>query len=193
MSSEARSNAPGAFVFIVGPSGAGKDTLLEGARAALAADVRFHFVRRSVTRSSGHWEAHASLSVEDFAAAEERGEFALTWRAHNLHYGVPSTAVDRMREGRIVVCNGSRGAIDSANRAFRDVRLVLVTASREVREARLGARGRGDDIRARLERLSAEDFTQRAELVIVNEASPAEGTRKLVRFLEDLARRPSAS
>src|SRR3569833_150302 len=45
---------------VVGPSGAGKDTLIGGAREALAGDDRFVFVRRIVTRAGNSAEDHDS-------------------------------------------------------------------------------------------------------------------------------------
>ena len=60
---------PGGFVLVVGPSGAGKDTLLGLARRELAGDPRFLFARRVVTRESSTAEEHDCLSPAAFAAA----------------------------------------------------------------------------------------------------------------------------
>ncbi len=177
----------GAFVFVVGPSGAGKDTLLTGAKERLADDERFVFVRRTVTRPVGPWEHHDSLTPEDFDAAATRGDFLLTWAAHGLSYGVPATAGARVAAGDVVVCNGSRGALPAARAAFPGMTLVLITAPRAVRLARLTARGRDGDVAERLDRLAEEDFAVTADLVIDNSGDPADGIDKLCALLRRLA------
>ena len=79
------------LVLVVGPSGAGKDTLLEAARQALADDPRFRFVRRVITRpADAGGEAHEAVTAEEFAARE----FALQWQAHGLSYGIPADAIE---------------------------------------------------------------------------------------------------
>ncbi len=78
------------LVAVVGPSGAGKDTLMGLARARLDADARFRFVQRAITRpAEAGGEAHRPLSVPAFEAEQAAGAFALSWNVHGLLYGIP--------------------------------------------------------------------------------------------------------
>jgi phosphonate metabolism protein PhnN/1,5-bisphosphokinase (PRPP-forming) len=142
------------FVAVVGPSGAGKDTLMAGARARLAEDPRFRFVRRAITRpAEAGGEDHEALSAEAFEARRAGGDFALWWEAHGLRYGIPRDIEDDLGAGRVVVANLSRQALAEA--AARYKLLVLeITAPVATRAARLAARGReaAADIAARLAR-----------------------------------------
>ena len=152
------------LVLVVGPSGAGKDTLLDAARTKLAGDPRFRFVRRVITRpAEAGGEAHEAVTEAEFAARE----FALSWGAHGLRYGIPANIADDLEAGRVVVANVSRGAIAEAARRF-PVRVIEVTAPAEVLAARLAARGRetGADIAARLARNVAFPDGVRVERVI---------------------------
>ncbi len=109
------------LVLVVGPSGAGKDTLLDAARRALAGDPRFHFVRRVITRpADAGGEVHEAVTEEEFAARD----FALQWQAHGLRYGIPADAIEA---GVVSVDNVSRTIIADAARRFR-VRVIEVTA-----------------------------------------------------------------
>ena len=115
----------GMLVLVVGPSGAGKDTLLEAARQALADDARFRFVRRVITRpAEAGGEAHEAVTETEFAARD----FALQWQAHGLRYGIPADAVE---DGMIAVANVSRMVIAEAARRF-PIRVIEVTAPPEI-------------------------------------------------------------
>jgi len=138
------------LVLVVGPSGAGKDTLLDGARQALADDPRFRFVRRVITRpADSGGELHEAVTEADFAART----FALAWQAHGLHYGIPDDIGTDIAAGRVVVANVSRGVIAEAARRY-PARVIEITAPPQVLAARLAARGRetSTDIAARLAR-----------------------------------------
>ncbi|KMO30506.1 ribose-phosphate pyrophosphokinase [Methylobacterium variabile] len=171
----------GGFVLVVGPSGAGKDTLLRLAREALAGDPRYVFPRRLVTRAPSAHEDNEPISEEDFSAGEAAGRFALSWRAHGLGYALPASSADLARAGRIVVCNVSRRAVGEARRRLPGVTVVEVTAPPEVLAARLAARGRREDgdLGARL----ARSASVTADLVVMNDRAPEAGASRLLAHL----------
>jgi ribose 1,5-bisphosphokinase len=158
------------LVLVVGPSGAGKDTLLDAARQALVDDPRFRFVRRVITRP-----------------ADAARDFALQWQAHGLSYGIPAEAIE---EDAVVVANVSRTVIADAARLFPTC-VIEVTAPPDVLAARLAARARetAADVAARVSRSVPLPDHVHVETV-VNDASLAEG---VARFLAALTRAASAA
>lgn len=131
------------LVLVVGPSGAGKDTLINAAKTALAGDGRFVFPRRVVTRPAvSALEDHESVSPEEFALQQANGAYALSWGAHGLQYGLPASIKDDIAAGSVVVMNGSRAMVGNARGAFPDTAVILVEASLEARAQRLAGRGR---------------------------------------------------
>jgi ribose 1,5-bisphosphokinase len=136
---------PGALVLVVGPSGAGKDTLLAGAQRELAADPRIVFPRRAVTRESSAFENNEVVTPEAFDRAVASGAYALWWRAHGHAYGIPRSIDDEIAAGRIVVVNASRTVAGEARTRYRDVAVALITAPADVLAERLAARGRRSD------------------------------------------------
>jgi ribose 1,5-bisphosphokinase len=130
---------------VVGPSGAGKDTLLGRARTAFAGDGNIVFQRRVVTREASAFEDNEQMSPEDFRLARIRGDFAVHWEAHGHSYGLPRAIDDDIGAGRTVVANVSRAVIDGIRRAYAAVTVVSVTAPPEVLAKRLAARARDSD------------------------------------------------
>ena len=163
------------LVLVVGPSGAGKDTLLNAARYVFRDDRRVHFVRRVITRPEDPaGENHEPATEAEFAARD----FALSWSAHGLRYGIPT--VD---SAPVVVANVSRGGIAGA--AAQDpVRVIEVSAPPEVLAARLAARGReaAADVERRLGRTAAIPPGVMLETVW-NDTSPAIGVERFVAAL----------
>lgn len=157
-SSSGQAARQGTLVLVVGPSGVGKDTLLDGARERLAADTRFRFSHRDITRpilASG--EQHHPVSFDEFQAKQRAGEYALSWEAHGFRYGIPTDVTDHLANGTAVIANVSRGVIDEARQRFVPLRVISISAPRDILEARLVTRGRESDgdIATRLDRAAA--------------------------------------
>jgi ribose 1,5-bisphosphokinase len=136
--------APGVFAAVVGPSGAGKDSLLREAARRLAGDRRFHFVRRVVTRAGNGDEDHDTLTEAEFQALNAAGGFAIHWMANGLSYGIPASVHDHLAAGRVVIANASRDRAGDIKRAFARALIIHVTASVATLRERLLARGRED-------------------------------------------------
>lgn len=182
--------AEGALVLVVGPSGAGKDTLIGAAREALRGDERFAFPRRIVTRHAmAELEDHESIDREGFEAARREGRFGLDWEAHGLHYALPGSVDSAIAEGRIVVANVSRRVIAQALHKYTRATVLLITADEAVRAERLAVRGRegAEDVAARLAREGAPVPEGLTPVVIDNSGPLAQGIAAFVGALRDIA------
>ncbi len=172
------------LVLVVGPSGAGKDTLLDAARQALAGDPRFRFVRRVITRpADAGGEAHEAVTEAEFA----RRDFALQWQAHGLRYGLPTDIAEDDARGIVIVANASRTVIAEAAQRFV-TRVIEITAPPAVLAARLAARGReaGADVAARLSRSVA--VPEGVEVItVMNDGTLEDGVRQFLAALNRAA------
>jgi ribose 1,5-bisphosphokinase len=174
------------MVLVVGPSGAGKDTLLGFARSACAGDDNIVFPRRVVTRQASQAENNEELSPDAFAQALARGEFALHWEAHGHCYALPRSIEDDVRAGRAVVINVSRTVIAAIRRAYANVVVVRVTAPPDILAERLRMRARGSDgqIEERLSR-AVDDPAAAPDITIVNVGDAGDHARRLVKIIKD--------
>lgn len=176
---------PGRLVLVVGPSGAGKDTLLKLAQTACAEDSGVVFPRRVVTREASASEDNEQMSLDAFQEALARDAFSAHWEAHGHSYGLPRAIDDDIRAGRTVVANVSRTVIGEMRRAYADVVVVSITAPSDVLAARLAMRARDSDgkIEARLAR-NVDENTAPPDATIVNVSSAEFHARQLVRVIK---------
>ncbi len=187
--------ARGELVLVVGPSGAGKDTLMLAARDALADDPRIHFARRIVTRSSHDAaESHDTLPREQFDEARRQGAFLLSWQAHGLGYAIPRSVEHHLLANGVVVANVSRTSIPEAERLVGSVTVLHVTAPQDVLASRIAARGREplSEIAARLARQPPLAIATAELIEIVNDADIASAAARLAAVLTRLADRAAA-
>jgi thymidine phosphorylase len=178
---------PGTLFLVVGPSGAGKDALINGARASLVADQNIVFARRSITRKSNAiGEDHDALTEDQFDEQQAAGDFMLDWEAHGLKYGIPNAYADVLAEGKNVVANVSRAVISEAISKYSPTVVLEVIASSEILAKRLADRGRetAKDIRTRLERDAARIPEQAAKTTIINDGTLEDGIQTFLGALK---------
>lgn len=192
MNGNSRAVAPvrrGHLVLLVGPSGAGKDSILDGARIELADDARFQFVQREITRpADAGGENHLPISWDAFCARSADGSYALAWEAHGHGYGVPATALHGLACGRSAIVNVSRGVIVSARAHFAPTRVIHVSVPKPILAQRLIERGRegAEDIERRLERAAAFHVDGDDVLTLVNDGPLAGSVASFVAMLRAL-------
>lgn len=176
----------GRLFYIVGPSGSGKDSLIDFARTRVPPRVRF--AKRTITRpDSPGGEAHVAVTPEEFDALLASGAFAMHWRANGHAYGIGREIGDWLVEGRTVVVNGSRAHLPEALRGFPDMTVVSVTASPGTLRERLAVRAREDAqaIEARLARAVAFKLPPGiAAYEIFNDSEIAHAGHRLLELLD---------
>jgi ribose 1,5-bisphosphokinase len=176
---------PGRLILVVGPSGAGKDTLIGLAKRACAENGGVVFPRRVVTRAPSAFEDNEYLTPDAFHAARVLGEFAMHWEAHGNWYGLRRSIANDIRAGLTVVVNASRTMIDASLATYANVTVLAVTASPEVLAERLAQRNRVTDgeIAGRLHRSADEPFFSHHTIVNVGPADQV--AQRLIDLVRD--------
>ncbi len=144
----------GRLIYLMGPSGSGKDSLLNAARERLA-ERGCVIARRVITRSAeAVGEEAIALTAAEFEVQEAAGAFALSWRANGLAYGIPRQIDDWLAAGQDVLVNGSRGHLAQARQRYPELLAILLQVDEAALRQRLQARGResAEQIEARLAR-----------------------------------------
>ena len=177
-------NAP--LFYVMGPSGAGKDSVLARARALLPADTSVVFAHRYITRpAEASGENHVALSAAEFAMRRAHGLFAFHWQAHGNHHGIGREIPPWRQAGLTVVVSGSREHCQDVAGVDPDTYPVLITAPVELLRDRLAVRGREDEAAAarRLERSDAYDVHDPRLITITNDGPIDDAARTLVTAL----------
>lgn len=141
------------LVYVIGPSGAGKDSVLQGLRQRWPQAAGAHWARRCITRAAeAGGEQHESMDTATFERHRLAEGFAMHWTANGLLYGVRHSEIEPLRDGRWVFVNGSRGWLPGLLARWPDSTVVHISAAPDILAHRLSARGREapDAIAARL-------------------------------------------
>jgi ribose 1,5-bisphosphokinase len=180
------------LIYVMGPSGAGKDSVLGWLREHLPTGLPVHWARRTITRpAAAGGEAHEATDMAGFAQWQSQSAFALAWQANGLHYGVRHSELALLQQGHWVLVNGSRGHLPQALQSHPGLQVVHITADPATLAQRLTQRQREtpEAIRQRVERASAFEVPQNA-IEIVNNGSLDKAGQQLLRALQGLASWP---
>ena len=182
---------PGKLIYLMGPSGSGKDSLIDAARPYLAARG-CEVIQRVITRSAeAVGEAAIGVTPEAFGALKAEGAFALDWQANGLQYGIPVQLDHWLEAGRHVLVNGSRGHLQQARERYPDLLAIMLRVDTNVLRQRLLARGREapTQINARLAR--NELFLESVEALVAdrvhvldNSAALQVGVQRLLALID---------
>jgi ribose 1,5-bisphosphokinase len=174
--------------YVVGASGAGKDSLLSYVRTRLQPDTPVLFAHRYITRPADvGGENHLALSEQEFANRMRRGCLAMHWYSHQTWYGIGIEIDQWLSQGLNVVVNGSRAYLDEAARRYPKLTPVLITAEFELLRRRLQNRGREsiEQIELRLQSaLLADERMQHPRLhCIANNGILAQAGEQLLQLI----------
>ncbi len=179
--------------YVMGPSGAGKDSLLAYARARIGpgaaspGSAPVLFAHRYITRAPSEGENHIALSHAEFALRHSLGCFSLDWKSHDCRYGIGVEIDAWLAAGASVVINGSRAFLAQAVNRYRErLHLVEIRVDPAVRARRLARRGRetGDALDKRVAHQVAWTPPEGVPLsVIANDGELAEAGAQLLNLL----------
>lgn len=173
----------GRLFYIMGPSGAGKDTLLEYVRARSDGTDAILVAHRYITRPAAYGgENHVYVTEAEFAKRLKMGLFAMHWSSHGYHYGIGLEIQSWLARGAQVIVNGSRAYLATALSRFSDLQPVHIVVSPEILAERLKKRRResADQIEGRLARSAALPVSEPPGLLaIANDGNPLDAAAEL--------------
>ena len=175
--------------YVIGASGAGKDSLLDYARSQINQNPKVIFAHRYITRpANAGGENHIALDEEEFLSRHAMGCFAMDWYSHDTYYGIGIEVDQWLAKDISVVVNGSRGYLNQAAKRYPELCPVLINVESDVLRKRLLSRGREnkEQIEHRLNQTQKlEQSVSHSKLMsIENNGSLSEAGEKLITIIQ---------
>ncbi len=126
------------LVFVVGASGVGKNSLMEGLTKR---DDKIKLATRFTTNHRDGETGDIFISADEIETMRKDGRIFLSWDAHDITYVVPND-VDELGQDFVWLINGARRALPDLMSKYPSSFVVHVTAPEEMRATRLAARKR---------------------------------------------------
>ena len=176
---------PTPIFVIIGPSGAGKDSVLRVVKEKMP---DLHIPKRVITRAEhAESESFESVTKAEFLDQLNHKEFLFHWHAHDLYYGIRSADVLPYLEiGAAVMINGSRAALDKMRNHYPSIHPIGLSVAPATLKQRLELRGREnmEQIATRLER-AARPMPTNCH-IISNDGRLDETAKKVVAFISQI-------
>lgn len=176
--------------FLVGPSGVGKDSVLDMIKRhdfdnKQPIIVAHRYITRPPRQND---ENHIELTRTDFKSRKESGLFLFHWKSHGYRYGIGKEVLLWLEAGHDVIINGSRKYIHEAREIYPDLKIIWLTVSEEILRERLIQRGRESkkEIEARIARtLTLNPSKLRSSVIIYNGQSIDKTAEEVIHSIEN--------
>jgi ribose 1,5-bisphosphokinase len=171
MTHKKKKNYPGFLILVIGNSGSGKDSIINGVLERYIQNKRkIHLVQRYITRLPSETEKNIPISPIIFKEMEKKGQFALKWHIYGLDYGVPIEIDKWLEVGDIALVNVSRTIVKEARKKYKNVKIIFIDVPFEMILKRLRDRGREDEkkLEERIERARKNQKFPTADFIIDN-------------------------
>jgi len=132
----------GGLFYIIGASGAGKDSLIHAVCGLAQPQDQLRIAPRYITRPVTQQDQHIEISAAQFAMQRAAGEFMFDWSAHGFEYAISVDVRDWVAAGQRVLIDGSRAYLDQARHRYPGLKVIGIDASPECIPERLRQRGR---------------------------------------------------
>ncbi len=174
--------------FLVGNSGSGKDSLINGVIQSWPDHLpSIRIPRRYITRPPHETEPFHAVSKDKFLQLQKEGKFCLSWHIYGLDYGIPIEILDWVDQGHLVVINVSRSIIKQARLQYPFLKVIFVRVPFAITLERIKNRGRESEddpvFRDRVERAKKNQDLPDADFVVENDGPLEIGTKKLRDYL----------
>jgi ribose 1,5-bisphosphokinase len=184
-----KKNYPGFLILVVGNSGSGKDSIINGVIEKYTEDTRkIHLVQRYITRPPSETEKNLTISPIKFKEMGKRGQFALKWHIYGLDYGVPIEIDKWLEAGDIVLVNVSRTIVKETQKKYKNVKTIFIDVPFEIILKRLRERGREDEkkLAERIERARKNQSFPNADFVIDNSTDLENAINQFLEYLNTI-------
>jgi len=176
----------GNLILVVGNSGSGKDSIIQGALERIPNQYKKPIVpKRYITRPSSKTEKNISITPKQFKKMVKENKFALKWHIYGLYYGIPISVEEALKNGDTVVINVSRKIIKKAKKKYPNVKVVFIKVPLEITIERLKQRQRESKkgIKKRIKRAKKFQVFSHADYIVDNSGKLEDAVNQFLNYL----------